>query len=151
MKKEDIIKQFHNACNLLASTVNAQLFDGCRIWHWVGGEIGGLCNFGNIDYLNPEEMVLIIGKNVTYEQYAEWRDTSLNNLTEKGHINLNSWLKGCRYEMLQTSPKIIADTLKVVNGLVAEYGKNQELADVLQDLNFRLRQCNKSNENCNIN
>jgi len=147
MEKEEIISQFHNACNLLASTVNNQLFENCRDWYWVGGEIGGLCCYDDVDYLLPEEMVLVIENKVNYDQYAAWRDAVLENGTEKGYINLKSWLKGFRYGTKQTSPYRIEETIKVVNCLVAEYGKNQELKDVQQDLKYRLSQCNKSNEN----
>lgn len=138
MKKEDIIKQFHNACNALAEECNQQLFEGCREWYWIGEEVGGLCDFNDTDFLTPEEMVLIIEKNVPYEQYAEWRDALLKNSTEKGYINLKSWLKGCRYEMKKTSLYNIEEALNVVNSLIVEYGKNKELADVLQDLKSRL-------------
>ena len=34
-KKQDAIKKYKDACNLLASIVNDQLFNGCRDWYWV--------------------------------------------------------------------------------------------------------------------
>ena len=34
-KTQDAIKKYKDTCNLLASIVNDQLFDGCRDWYWV--------------------------------------------------------------------------------------------------------------------
>ena len=39
-KAQDAIKKYKDACNLLASIVNDQLFDGCRDWYWVCDEVG---------------------------------------------------------------------------------------------------------------
>ena len=88
---------FHNACNLLATLVNEQLFEGSRSWYWVADDIGGLCDFEETDVLNPEDMVRIIENGLTYDQYAEWREANLDN---GRYINLKSWLKGARHEML---------------------------------------------------
>lgn len=62
---------------------------------------GGLCDFEDTDLLTPDEMVLILEYNMSYEQYAEWREA---NLTHKPTINLRSWLMGLRHEMLKSSP-----------------------------------------------
>ena len=100
-KKQDAIKKYKDACNLLASIVNDQLFDGCRDWYWVGDEVGGLvgglCDFMDTDFLSPEDMVRIIENGLTYDQYAEWREANLYN---NRYINLKSWLMGLRHYML---------------------------------------------------
>ncbi len=97
-KAKDAVKQFHNACNLLACTINEQLFDGDRRWYWIGDEVGGLCDFDDLDVLKPEDMVRIIDHGMTYDQYAEWRDANLDN---NNYINLRSWLMGLRHEMIK--------------------------------------------------
>mgnify|MGYP003400250612 CR=1 FL=1 len=81
------IELFKTACNCLAELVNIQLFDGFRKWYWIGEEI---------DVLNPEDMVRIIENNMTYDEYAEWRDA---NLDHAQYINLKSWLMGARHDM----------------------------------------------------
>ncbi|MDD6495788.1 MAG: hypothetical protein PUF47_04400 [Prevotella stercorea] len=81
----------------MAVSVNQQLFYGCRQWYWVGGDVGGVCDFEDVDVLNLEDMVLIIEKNMTYDEYAEWRDANLDN---NRYINLKSWLMGIRHDML---------------------------------------------------
>lgn len=91
-----VIKVYHDVCNKLAELVNSQLFDGCRNWYWIGDEVGGACDFEEVDVLNPEEMVRIIEKGLTYDQYAEWRDANLDN---NRYINLKSWLMGARHNM----------------------------------------------------
>jgi hypothetical protein len=96
-KQEKIIKQYHNACNLLVCAVNDQLFDGERQWYWIGDEVGGLCDFDDTDVLKPEDMVRIIEHGMTYDEYAEWRDANIEN---NNYINLKSWLKGLRHEMI---------------------------------------------------
>ena len=40
-QSKKIIKQYKDSCNELAGLVNMQLFDGCRKWYWIGGEVGG--------------------------------------------------------------------------------------------------------------
>lgn len=91
------VTMFRNSCNRLADLVNAKLFDGSRNWYWIADEIGGTCDFEEADVLNPEDMVRIIENNMTYDEYAEWRDANIDN---NRYINLKSWLMGARHDML---------------------------------------------------
>lgn len=93
-----ISQRFKNACNDLAEAVNKQLFDGCRKWYWIGGEVGGVCDFGQTDVLNMEDMVCITKNNMSYDEYAEWRDANLDN---NRYINLKSWFMGLRHDMMK--------------------------------------------------
>ena len=95
--QKETIELFRFACNSLATAVNKQLFDGCRKWYWIGGEVGGACDFEETDVLNPEDVVRIIENDITYDQYAEWREA---NLDDGRYINLKSWLMGVRHDML---------------------------------------------------
>lgn len=99
-KNAKLIQQFHDACNALANAVNVQLFEGMREPYWVADEVGGICDFEETDFLTPEEMVLILQANLTYDEYAEWRDANIEYYETKGNINLESWLKGCRFSMI---------------------------------------------------
>jgi hypothetical protein len=101
-KAQDAVKKYNDACNLLASMVNEQLFDGCRKWYWIGDEVGGVCDFEETDVLNPEDMVRIIENGMSYDEYAEWRDANLDN---NRYINLKSWLMGLRHDMLKEEVK----------------------------------------------
>ena len=92
------LELFRESCDRLAELVNQQLFDGCRKWYWIGNEVGGLCDFEDCDVLKPESMVLIIETNMTYDEYAEWRDANLNN---NYYIHLKSWLMGERHDMFK--------------------------------------------------
>ena len=96
-KAPSVVRTFKKACDDLAELVNMQLFDGCRKWYWIGDEVGGACDFEETDVLNPEDMVRIIENNMSYEEYAEWRDANLDN---DRYINLKSWLMGARHYML---------------------------------------------------
>ena len=96
--QKETIELFKFACNNLATSVNQQLFDGCRKWYWIGDEVGGACDFEECDVLNPEDMVRIIENGLTYDQYAEWRDANLDN---GRYINLRLWLMGERHDMLK--------------------------------------------------
>ena len=91
------LELFRESCDRLAHLVNEQLFDGCRKWYWIGDEVGGVCDFEECDVLNPEDMVRIIENGLTYDEYAEWRDANLDN---NRYINLKSWIKGLRHDML---------------------------------------------------
>ena len=95
--KNKVVTMFQSYCNQLATLVNDQLFDGCREWYWIGDEVGGACDFEETDVLNPEDMVRIIENNMTYDEYAEWRDANIDN---GRYINLKSWLIGARHDML---------------------------------------------------
>lgn len=98
------LQLFENDCNELARLVNKYLFNDERHWYWVGDYVGGTCDFGDTDFLSPIDMVVILDNNVTYEQYAEWRDANINNIERKGFINLESWIMGCRHDMLADKP-----------------------------------------------
>ena len=91
------LELFRESCDRLAELVNMQLFDGCRNWYWIGDEVGGACDFEECDVLNPENMVRIIENNMTYDEYAEWREANIDN---NRYINLKSWLMGARHYML---------------------------------------------------
>ena len=97
-KLNNFIKQYKDSCNKLAEAVNEQLFDGCRKWYWIGDEVGGACDFEEVDVLNPEDMVRIIENGLTYDEYAEWREANLDN---NRYINLKSWLMGARHDMFK--------------------------------------------------
>lgn len=97
-KAQNTIKRYKDACNMLASIVNDQLFDGLCEWYWVGDEVGGMCDFGDIDFLCPEDMVRIIENGLTYDEYAEWREANLDN---NSYINLKSLLMEARHNMIQ--------------------------------------------------
>ena len=92
------VSMFHNACNLLATLVNEQLFDGRRSWYWIGDDVGGTCDFEEADFLSPDDMVRIIDHHMTYDEYAEWRNANLDN---NRYINIKSWLMGARHEMFK--------------------------------------------------
>ena len=103
MNTKSIIKAFNTACNNLAQAVNEQLYDGKCKPYWIGDEVGGLCDFDGYAVLSPAEMVLVINNNLTYEQVSEWINAGVdyNFGREKTHyINLQSWLMGTRYDML---------------------------------------------------
>ena len=102
--KSNVVRRFKDACNDLAETVNAQLFDSSRSFYWVADVVGDSCDFGEVDFLNPEDMVLIIENQMTYSEYAEWRDANLDN---ENFINLKSWLKGARHDMLEKTNKTL--------------------------------------------
>lgn len=96
-----IISIYKNACAELAELINQRLFDGCRNPYWIGDVVGGICDFDGTDTITADDMVLIIENNMTYEQYAEWRNANLDNGDK--YINLKSWLMGLRHDMLVKS------------------------------------------------
>ena len=103
MNNKSIIKAFNSACNNLAQAVNEQLFDGKCTPYWIAE--GGVCDFDGYGYmvLSPTDMVLIIDHHLTYDQVKEWIDAGVDynygRIDEK-YINLDAWIKGERYEML---------------------------------------------------
>lgn len=97
MDGNSVINVYHYVCNKLAELVNSQLFDGCRTWYWICDEVGDVCDFYEADVLSAKDMVRIIENNITYDEYAEWRDANLDN---NRYINLKSWLMGERHNML---------------------------------------------------
>lgn len=92
------VNNYRNACNELAEAVNDWFFGSSRSFYWVGEEVGGICDFDDNDFLKPEDMVRILEEVMTYDEYAEWRDANIEN---EEYINLASWLKGLRHDMLK--------------------------------------------------
>lgn len=105
VRNTQLIQQFNSACNALADAVNNQLFDGTRNPYWVANEIGGLCDFGDTDFLTSDEMVFVLKADLTYDDYAEWRDDNIKYGETKGYINLKSWIRGCRFSMIADKTK----------------------------------------------
>ena len=104
LSKNKAIRRFRTDVNAIAALVNEQIFENCRNYYWVGDEVGGLCDFDGVDFLTPTEMVLILENELTYDQYAEWRNAGIDYNADKEssqqrHINLDSWIRGARYEM----------------------------------------------------
>ena len=71
----------------------------CRDWYWVGDDVGGVCDFGDADFLNAEDMARIVENGMSYDEYAEWRES---NLDHARYINLRSWMMGARHGMCAT-------------------------------------------------
>ena len=98
-----IINIYRAACENLKDVVNDQLFEGGRTPYWIGDEVGGLCDFEEYMILSTTDMVIIIENNLTYEQVSEWINAGVDyNRGREGeeYINLDAWIKGARYEML---------------------------------------------------
>ncbi|MBQ0074566.1 MAG: hypothetical protein KBT34_10265 [Prevotella sp.] len=108
----------------LAEAINKKLFDGCREWHWVGDMIGGVCCFDDTDFINVEDMILIVDKDVDYDTYAEWRNAESDHPHQ--HINLRSWLMGARHEMRKVTKEDFFDELHDINKRVSR------LADIFK-------------------
>lgn len=97
------ISAYREACENLKDAVNEQLFEGGRSPYWIGDEVGGLCDFEGYIILSATDMVLIIEHDLTYEQVSEWINAGVDyNREREGekYINLDAWIKGERYEML---------------------------------------------------
>lgn len=92
------LANFDTACRDLVNLVNDQLFETSRSPYWVADEVGGICDFGDTDFLTPEEMVLILEHGVSYDDYVEWREANIKYGDTKGRIKLKSWLRGCRHD-----------------------------------------------------
>ena len=92
------VQMYKASCKRIADIINEQLFDSCREWSWVGGEVGGLCDFEDTDVISTEDMVRIIENDVGYDEYAEWREANLDN---NRYITLKSWLMGARHDMFK--------------------------------------------------
>ena len=99
------LAKFDTACRDLVNLVNDQLFETSRSPYWVADEVGGICDFGDTDFLTPEEMVLILEHGVSYDDYVEWREANIKYGDTKGRIKLKSWLRGCRHDQ---SPGLLA-------------------------------------------
>lgn len=84
--KNEVVAMFHSYCNQLATLVNDQLFDGCRDWSWIGDEVGGMCDFEESDVLSPEDMVRILKHNISYDDYAAWREANLESISSRGSL-----------------------------------------------------------------
>jgi hypothetical protein len=92
--------RYRQECDNMAATISTELFDG-RDYRWVADDVGGVCDFGDVDFLTPGEMALILEHDITYEQYAQWRDANIENHDHL--INLRSWIMGARHELLRDS------------------------------------------------
>ena len=99
------LANFDTACRDLVNLVNDQLFESSRSPYWVADEVGGICDFGDTDFLTPEEMVLILKHGVSYDDYVEWREANIKYGDTKSRIKLKSWLRGCRHDQ---SPGLLA-------------------------------------------
>lgn len=94
-----LVEAWKETCLLMAERINEYLFDGEGETEWVREKVGGTCFFTPDDFLTPEEMALILEKNVSRATYVAWRDGNSMHEQEHGYINLSSWLMGCRHGM----------------------------------------------------
>ena len=88
---------FRRSCDGLAEAVNRQLFEGSRTFYWVADGVGGACDFDDCDIITADDMVRILESGMTYDDYAAWRDANIDGAQ---YINLASWLKGLRHDMI---------------------------------------------------
>lgn len=93
-KKEELLSLFEKTCDSLAEEINQTLFDGSRDWYWVGEQVGGVCDYGDTDFLTPDEMYLVLSYKMSYDEYAKWRNWNLDYGNIIHRVNLWSWLHG---------------------------------------------------------
>lgn len=103
---ESIIQGFSKCCYNVAKAVNKQLFDGERKFFWIGGVAGGMCDFDDCDVISTDDMIRILRNEMTYDQYAEWRDA---NSEHSRYINLASWFNGLRHDMINSVPEELTE------------------------------------------
>ena len=65
-----------------------------RILYTVGDRIGGICDFGNANFLTMGDMVLILETDMDPKGFFEW---SAANEENKDYISLHCWLQGVRH------------------------------------------------------
>ena len=94
-EKESLLCRIKSYLCRLATQINKQLFESSRDWYWVGDRVGDLCHFGDTDFLSVDDMLLILEKDITFEQYSEWHYAELDHPEQ--HINLRSWVMGMRH------------------------------------------------------
>lgn len=117
IKTNPLVKAYEESCEAMAREVYSKIImDGEEYtpnaddYYWVADIVGGLCDFGDTMFLSPEDMAIILERDVTYDELRDWQEYNLAHYEEKveeaNHperapfINLDSWLMGARPDML---------------------------------------------------
>ena len=90
----DLVRKYKDTCAEIADAVAIRLFPTTRQHKWVGDRIGGICDFGNANFLTMGDMVLILETDMDPKGFFEW---SAANEENKDYISLHCWLQGVRH------------------------------------------------------
>lgn len=86
----------------------SKLKQGISFEDWVGGDIGGIANFGDIYYFSITDIIEDVNNGYKKGLILKWledsvdasNDTTNKYFDEKPYINLKSYAMGLRYENL---------------------------------------------------
>ena len=81
MKKKEIddaIRQYECACNLIMAAFNDRFYNCKRDPMWVGDVIGGLADFGYIDFISTDDMVYALKSGATGEDMDAYFESIAN-------------------------------------------------------------------------
>ena len=95
MNKEQLKKNFENACNAYAMELCLQWDIDNRRCFWIGNEVGGVFEYEGDVHLNMGEIIYIVENNITIEEVYEWQDYCVK-AHEYGFnlLNLRAWHRG---------------------------------------------------------
>ena len=92
---EASIREYKGACNNIlaefAEKYDVQVDSDC----WVAGDVGTVACINEEFYLNMEDIILMLEKDVDWDEFLRWWDYNLEvSLLELNPINLRTWLMG---------------------------------------------------------
>lgn len=91
-----VTTQYYTACNALVRHFAKAVFPE-NDFFWIDNRIGDACCFSNMVTLTPDDMVFILENNIHSEEILEW----FEHIKESSFINLRSWHRGLRPEMIK--------------------------------------------------
>lgn len=95
------MEQVNNLRYNFDAAVTAYEKELCERWgitdgYWVAGDRYGIFCFFNEDNISLGEMIYIVENDLSYDEYAKWRNYNIKASEYKfHHINIQSWHLGC--------------------------------------------------------
>lgn len=94
--QSDLIEQYHNICNSVASFFANKYFGPHTSYHWIADDIGGVCEI-NESFFNVIEMIEYMKYKYTPKQMFDYHERAQQAYEDKTFIvNIKHWKKKLR-------------------------------------------------------
>lgn len=122
MSIEKAINDYKTACNAVINVFSKKYEVSVTEEDWVAGVVGGKVCINDEFYIDMEDVILMLTKDVSWNEFLRWWDYNIDaNYLGIRFVNLVSWLKG--------APRLSREQLDNLKE------KRQELDKLIEDAN----------------
>lgn len=118
-------KNYKDACNAFLKAFSDKYEVCVDEQDWVAGDVGGIVGVNDEFYINMEDIILMLDKDISWEEFLEWwdycMDVALVGIVDSP--NLKSWHMGYHGKISKEELKRLVKRQKDFEETIRKYNK----------------------------